>query len=324
MRLLLVLGGAAALSGGPRAARLSPLRAMRNEALAESLDRAALLRTSEGCWAGWEVSFSARDGKAEALDASYVSEDLLEWGQVPLGWEVYSRDDFDGELCAAWTRSSFRVLPEAGCAADEVAVAANSAGVDLGQATVRALAAGDILVVDTRRYPSGETTAAIGASPPFVEARSLFYGEPGAPRRRDGAGAPLLARYDRVRVELKLDPTCAAFVKVAVFMESRVACGPPFSSKRKPGSSRATGLDATTVSKQCGKCFVSAAGDGSADYGENGETTLSLASGRILLNLKPTEDGGCALDAELPMDGVTLRRRYAADGALLEATVVKA
>ena len=55
-----------------------------------------------------------RIGDDEAFLAP-VAEELREWGQSPLGWETFVEDSGDDSL---WQRNGYRVLPEAGCAAD--------------------------------------------------------------------------------------------------------------------------------------------------------------------------------------------------------------
>ena len=61
-----------------------------NAADVSSLSRAAVLAAASGAWAGWENSFNAMTARVKPLDESYVSPDLVEWGQVPMGWEVLS------------------------------------------------------------------------------------------------------------------------------------------------------------------------------------------------------------------------------------------
>ena len=48
-----------------------------------SLVRSAVLSSASGSWAGYETTFSAITGNPIPL-TNYVSDDLLEWGQVIL------------------------------------------------------------------------------------------------------------------------------------------------------------------------------------------------------------------------------------------------
>ena len=108
------------------------------------------------------MAFDPRTGHPKPLDDAYVAEELREWGQSPLGWETFVEDSGEDAL---WQRSGFRVLPEAGCAADEVAVAPFSWGVDLASCRVVASSHG-ILAADSPRRPSGECGQAVAQ--PFV------------------------------------------------------------------------------------------------------------------------------------------------------------
>ena len=139
--------------------------------LGSDLARASILKSNAGCWSGWEVSFCPRTGKALPLDEAYLPEELREWGPPPLGWETFCLDGADGSI---WTRSGFRILPEAGCAADEVAASTFSWGLDLSTAFLRATT--EAMAVDAPKYPSGECGAAATGAPPFVEVRTVFFG----------------------------------------------------------------------------------------------------------------------------------------------------
>jgi len=80
-----------------------------------------------------------------------------------------------------------------------------------------------------------------------------------------------------------------------------------------PGSARARGLDATSVTDRCGKCFARR-DVGSAAFDADGGTTLALA-GDVYVSLRPlgaARDSGAALDVSVA--GAGLRREVTAAG----------
>ena len=241
------------------------------------------------------MAFDPRTGHPKPLDDAYVAEELREWGQSPLGWETFVEDSGDDSL---WQRSGFRVLPEAGCAADEVAVAPFSWGVDLASCRVVASSHG-ILAADSPRRPSGECGSAV--SQPFVDVRTIF-------------GPSDLG--DRIRVDVKVDAASCTIISCVVCAEKRdSSTEPPFSSPPKPGSARAKGLDSSSVSSRCGPCFVSSK-DGSATFDEDGATKLELVDGLIHVWLAPRNNGGA--DVGVVLGGRGLRRSIAADGDVVD------
>ena len=241
------------------------------------------------------MAFDPRTGHPKPLDDAYVAEELREWGQSPLGWETFVEDSGDDSL---WQRSGFRVLPEAGCAADEVAVAPFSWGVDLASCRVVASSHG-ILAADSPRRPSGECGQAVAQ--PFVDVRTIF-------------GPSDLG--DRIRVDVKVDAASCSIISCVVCAERRdAATEPPFSSPPRPGSSRAKGLDSSSVSSRCGPCFVSSK-DGTATFDEDGATKLELVDGLIHVWLAPRVNGGA--DVGVVLGGRGLRRSIAADGDVVD------
>ena len=261
---------------------------------ASSLARRTLLTTNQGCWSGWEVAFDPRTGLAKTLDDAYVAEELREWGQSPLGWETFVEDTTDGNL---WQRRGFRVLPEAGCAADEVAVAPFAFGLDL--TACRVVATDGLTSADSPRRPSGECANAVGQ--PFVDVRTIF-------------GASELG--DRCRVDVKVDAASLCIVACVVCAETRdTATEPPYSSVPKPGSARAKGLDSSMVSKRCGPCFLSEK-DGAAWFGADGSTKLKLVNGLLHVGLVPRAGGG--VDVDVSLNGRGLRRAFAENGDVLD------
>jgi hypothetical protein len=240
-----------------------------------SLQRAAVLAAASGAWAGWENSFSAMTARPKPLDESYVSPDLVEWGQVPMGWEVLSCEGAKNSDYTCLERQLARILPEAGCAADNVAISAATHAIDMANEVVcrvRAfpLAGGAAAhVVDSGKWPSGETTAEIMAKVPFIECRTFFYGTDDATGAWPGAQALITPRVlygdeggdtekrvppsrRRVLVDLKFDPKFATVASstVVVTASRRLDSSKTGDGSRGGGSSEG----AAKAAKEGGLC----------------------------------------------------------------------
>mmetsp|Transcript_27553 Transcript_27553/g.84501 ORF Transcript_27553/g.84501 Transcript_27553/m.84501 type:complete len:322 (+) Transcript_27553:1446-2411(+) len=262
--------------------------------LAEELRLRAAVTRSRGAWAGWEVKFDPRTGKVRPVED--LPEELREWGEPPLGLEQFSLDE---ERKGVWKRTTFRVEPEAGCAADEVAVSVASWGVDLQTASVRLL--GPLILLDTKRFPSGEC-GLVETAPPFVEARTYFYQDD-----------------RRVRVDLKLDPLTATLLTCCVTSERRIEEFPkPPASK---GSSRLRDFSASAVAALCGPCFATTSQSAAVAYGQgDGSTELALLDGSLNVKIAPSsrrrrrrQEKGCVLDVSTTLlsdDGDGVRRCF--------------
>lgn len=191
------------------------------------LQHEAILASSSGAWAGWEVAFSALTGKPQPIDSIYVPEELAEWGQTPMGWELIVWEGTSGKT-RRWERQIARILPELGCAADNVAVATSQDFKELKASHVHTwpLERSTVQIVDSKRFPSGETNEDIAAATPFVECRTIFYGLedqwPGAPlllarpskSNTDKEDEPITRK--RVIVDFKFDPLVGGIATQAV------------------------------------------------------------------------------------------------------------
>uniref|UniRef100_A0A7S3JN53 Uncharacterized protein n=1 Tax=Aureoumbra lagunensis TaxID=44058 RepID=A0A7S3JN53_9STRA len=276
-------------------------------AMGKSLAVASALKKAQGCWAGWEVNFDVNSGKVKPLGSMWLPEDLREWGQAPLGWQIFCRDEIIEPVTLK--RTLFRVEPEAGCAADEIAASKTALGIDLEQSIVAAPELGNLNLIDTCRYPSGEMSDFLKNAPPFVEARTYFY----------------YMQNRRVRFELKLDPSRATLITCTVADEHSIDFNDsPFAIKPKIGSSRITGFDASTVYKLSGKCFApSGKANSSIKYSSDGSTSLTLADGRLSITLTPNESQACSLDLKFSSsphskaNSFSLLREYDALGNVL-------
>jgi hypothetical protein len=85
--------------------------------------RGELENMSVGAWAGYQVSFATTTGKPLPLEERFIPHDLIYWGQVPLSWELFTLD-------TALERYVLRVLPEVGCASENVATSAETSKAD--------------------------------------------------------------------------------------------------------------------------------------------------------------------------------------------------
>ena len=100
-----------------------------------------------GEWAGWACAFGA-GGALRRVPDRYLSDTALEWGQIPAGFEELTTESVEG---ATLCRRSARLLPEDGCAVDDLS--AEVARTEHALAAER-IAEGDgcaALALDTRR-----------------------------------------------------------------------------------------------------------------------------------------------------------------------------
>lgn len=190
LRALVALPTARALVASRRllSARAAPLRAV-GDALGDVFG---------GEWAGWQCDFDASSGALVPVPEHYCSETRIEWGQIPPGFEVLSSEAVGP---AAIERSFLRILPEEGCAVDDLAGERSSSelavGSIVGGAGVYAADADD---TEARGEWRLRTVFAAPAAP----------GDPAAAARRvrvslstDAAGAAPSRRTPRIRVAVE-------------------------------------------------------------------------------------------------------------------------
>lgn len=254
-----------------------------------SLQKAALLVKATGCWAGREYKFSRSTGEAMPLDN--IPDELSEWSTY-YSYETFVKDERNAK------RTTYLVEPEAGCAADEVSVSPRSSGVDLDDAQI--CARGDVHVVDSRRFPSGETCATLVQAPPFIDARTLFY------RGEDR----------RLRLETKIDPSRATLLSCSLSIESRIECDEsPFRAPLALGNPRATGFDASLVARLCGSCLAEKT-TSRATFDEDGSATFRLLD-MLSFDLKPLDDTA-STQLVVSYDNYVLSRTYDQMGTLVD------
>jgi len=321
--------------------------------LSDSLSKASFVMDATGLWAGWEASFSALSGEPQPIDEYYVSDDLVEWGQVPRGWQVLSLEGATDEAPgSAWSRQVFRVLPESGCAADNVAVAATSSAVDLSRAIPGSwrpppedLRPVVLQTLDTGRWPSGEVGPSLAHAPPFIECRTvvscptqggpgdlppIFMDRPDGPARHralvefkfDAAVANIASSTIAVSIMTKVDEGSASEKNSPAAVVAEAVLGAAgASAQRGGGGGRRLGVDASTLARVAGgKNFAERRWEGAlapqASFHAQGVTRLVLPGGIVL------EYGLC--DEAEAAGALAHRRRDPVAHSFLEVSLVDA
>lgn len=199
-----------------------------------------------GEWAGWCCTYGSETGTLRRVNEQYLSDTAVEYGQVPAGFEECTTESWeDGAL----VRRSVRLLPETGCAVDNLAA-------EVSRATLPAAA----------RLAVGARACAVDAlvEPGAWRCETVFGGL-GGPRPRDRRGA-IESSAERTRVAFTFDPQRGALaaVPVIVWQERRWSEAPSLQVKEDRGSR--SGLDASWVDAAVGlSCFGGGDGDGAKD-----------------------------------------------------------
>ena len=146
-----------------------------------------------GEWAGWQCEFDASTGKVRRVPDHYCSETMVEWDAVPNGFELLSSETL-GE--AEVSRKFLQLLPEEGCAVDDLSGEKSSSALD----ATRLRGAGGVFTLDG------------GDRDDEKHLRTFFAAasdDDGAPRRvrvsfrTDAEGAAPARRKPRVRIALE-------------------------------------------------------------------------------------------------------------------------
>jgi len=238
-------------------------------------------------WAGYEATFCPKKGTPFPLDDSYVSPDLVEWGQVPLGWETFSVEGPKNDAALTLERHLTRIFPEAGCAADNVASESSCSSVELLSAEAHVFSVSRCVVhtIDSgMKSANRDELTAVGTAPATVGCRTLFYGPEDGSGEWPGDLMLILPRKEpspnpqtgkRIEVELKFDPETAQLRGAGVTVRAmrrleEDQAGTGASDRRTAdstvaaalknvktqgkqlGSARLLGLDARTVSDAIG------------------------------------------------------------------------
>ena len=70
-----------------------------------------------GEWAGWQCDFDLAGRLKTAEVEQYCSEEMIEWGQAPVGFELLTTEHVTED---SLQRRFLRLLPEDGCAAENL------------------------------------------------------------------------------------------------------------------------------------------------------------------------------------------------------------
>jgi hypothetical protein len=84
----------------------------------------AFAAATDGCWAGWQASFDADTGRPRPLPQKYLTDAMIEWGQVPAGLELLSSEE-------AGARRFVLLYPEDGCANENLFGELTASALDL-------------------------------------------------------------------------------------------------------------------------------------------------------------------------------------------------
>ena len=214
----------------------------------------------DGAWAGWQCEFDGATGALRPVPDRYLPEALIEWGQAPEGFELLAAEAVDAGAEPTLARRFLRVLPEEGCAVDDLAAEHSRSALALRLGGPAALRGG------------GADEAALAGC---AEARAFALDGPSsAPSawhlRTVFADAP----QRRVRVTLRFDGAAAAVrgaVRVAV--ERRIdgeelralngGAADGFGARWPDRGTRRTGIDARALTAAIGaRCFAAKRGGG--------------------------------------------------------------
>ena len=211
-----------------------------------------------GEWAGWCCTYGSKTGTLRRVAEQYLSDTAVEYGQVPAGFEECTTESWEGD---ALVRRSVRLLPETGCAVDNLAA-------EISRATLPAAAH---LAVEAR------ACAVDALAEPGVWRCETVFGSLGHPRPRDRRGA-IESSAERTRVALTFDPQRGALVAVpvVVWQGRRWSETPSLQVKEDRGSR--SGLDASWVFAAVGlSCFGGGDGDSSKDEAAATERAAAAA-----------------------------------------------
>ena len=268
-----------------------------------------------GEWAGWCCTYGSDTGTLCRVDERYLSDTAIEYGQVPAGFEECTTESWEDD---ALVRRSLRLLPETGCAVDNLAA-------EISRATLPAAAH---LAVEAR------ACAVDALAEPGIWRCETVFGGLGGPRPRDRRGA-LESSAERTRVSLAFDPQRGALAAapVVVWQERRWSEAPSLQVKEDRGSR--TGLDASWVFAAVGlSCFGGGDGDGAKDEVAATERAAAAAERAVAAEQPPlllalpggVEVRGEAGRLEVALfdaegQAVRLRRAWAPEGEVISSEV---
>ena len=210
-----------------------------------------------GEWAGWKCAFNPRSG-AVITDAvkRYCSDEMIEWDQVPFGFEVCTTETWDGNPPdSVLNRRLVQLLPEDGCNTENLSAIVARATLAKPISGTNELAPGQGLEVDVLNTRAWALDAAISES--LWRCEAIFDGIGGIrPRmRRNAVECPA----ERTRVEITFDPATGELATkepVVICQERCWMARPSADFQVREGGGR-SGLDAAWVSSVVGLgCFA--------------------------------------------------------------------
>lgn len=257
-------------------------------ALGTAVPRPALRLGGE--WAGWRCAFHPRSGALlTQLVERHCSEEMIEWGQVPGGFEEVTT-----EICedGRTARRSVMLLPEDGCNTENLAAVVSHSTLRVSGRTpldVNVLNAKAWALVDDGREPEKY------GGRPLWRCETLFDGLGGErPRLRRGA---LECPMERTRVSCVFDPITGELVAeepVIVWQERCWSANPSDDLTVQESSGCRSGLDAAWVASVVGlSCFGELECAAAAGHIASADAELAGARGALPTNL--AVGGGVAL-----------------------------
>lgn len=245
-----------------------------------------------GEWAGWCCSFDLRSGAVKPVPSRYVSDEMIEWGQVPNGFEELTTETWES---GALARRVVRLLPEQGCNIE-----------NLGALVSRESWPYDSLVAE---QPAASAASAPAGEPGLWQCETIFDGLGGV-RPRD-RGSALVSVGERTRVTVHFDANEGRLWEGAPIVVRQERCWSADAGQLEVNEAvgSRSGLDAAWVDKAVGLgCF----GDKKAPAGH------ALPGGVVVAVI----DGGLEVALDKPDEArCVLRRSWAARGAQSEPEV---
>lgn len=192
-----------------------------------SLPRPALRLGGE--WAGWRCAFHPRTGALITKEVErYSSEEMIEWGQVPGGFEECTTETWQEDSSIhVLSRRSVMLLPEDGCNTENLAAVVKRLTLPTavsGPTSLTHQATLDVDVLNARAWALDDAGPVAGeADGTLWRCESVFDGLGGErPRVRSGARE---CPVERTRVACAFDPATGALADKEPVLVWQARCG---------------------------------------------------------------------------------------------------
>lgn len=286
-----------------------------------------------GEWAGWCCAFNAKTGALITSDVEkYCSDTMIEWGQIPGGFEECTTETWEGD---SLTRRTVRLLPEDGCNTENLAAIVKCATLPAAHSGTMTLKPGaaqlDTDVLNSRAWALDAADGEGG----MWRCEAIFDGL-GGPRPKELSGA-VECPSERTRVRCSFNPTTGELTDnepVLIWQERCWSARPSDDFSVREGVGSRSGIDAAWLSSVIGigcfgeqKASVASPPDDARDDGRDASPAPLLASfgggvelrgGRGLLEVcLRTAPGGSQYWSEL-----RLKRSWAGGTIFVESEVV--